>query len=1154
MRNSGQWLSGEARPLLRRQSSYPVRGSAVILRAFAIALAAVALIAQTGQGTLTGIVSDPTGAIIPGVGISINNEGTGFTYAAQTNERGIYRVPYLNAGIYTITFESAGFKKVVRSKIQVRSTETQQLNVTLEVGDVVESVEVSANATLLETETSTTGHLVTGEQLVTLPTPQMKIESMLFYVAGVNNQRGLAHAAGGRTRAFQLTNDGVVGTTPGTGSLGTGRNMSTSQHTMEEVKVLTTVLPAEYGHSGGGVMSVSYKGGANALHGVLEERYVSKQMIHRNWQDANIPTGIFGFHLMSAGVNGPIVRNKTFFLWGFQRHHEKASENNDITVPSPEMMNGDFSFPLSSRVDPIYDPDSLVRLDGGTYSRTQFVNNTIPQSRFDPVARNFLAINPFTAPNNRNNQTFHNSQGPQNNLSADTVYRSYRTSFDTKLDHQFTDYHKIFGRWSYFRHRSFNGRWQVAADNHIVDYNHVPIPIDQNQVVLSDSYTLSPTTINEVRVGFNRRHYERFPESLGQDWAGQLGIPNVGPETFPSFLTATGGQMFIRYPEGGNRDVNENFSFQDNLTFIKGSHTFKAGWELLRTRHNVSVPAQPSGRYSMAGTEFPFRPNTGHPFASLLLGSVGGAVFTQDLASWLPRWWSNAFYFQSDWKVTPKLTLNLGVRWQYESPYSTKYGQQSRFDPTATDELTGRAGALLHPGEPLAGKDWNNFQPRLGLAWNFREKWVLRGGFAINTLDLFTNSTLENFDEYQATANVQQEPGNPAYAFKLSQGPPERIFSIRPDGSAPYIGTNFAQRTASLYDPNMRMPYIANWNGGVQWEFASNFVMDLNYQGSAGVGLLNSWNINSIPLDISDDAAVLEQVRRAPQNYRPYTHFGEIRHYSNFGHSSYHGATIKVERRLSGGWSLASFYTFSKAIDEDSDDSTANGVTYYNRALEKARSDYDVTHKWVSYWTWEMPFGRGKRWLNSGGILGHIIGNWELNGINTMESGAPFGFTTNGNLPGGVSNVYLTPVPGAVQRPHMAPGKTYDDIRLDWDRRGPCRHITACKEPWADINAFMVPASFTPGMTGRNILSGPGLVWQQLSFVRVIPISERIRGTLRFDINQPLKIPFFSPLDATGSRVDFRNPQNFGKITSTQGSFSGQGGRLYMHAIFKVEF
>ncbi len=1107
-------------------------------------------LAQTSQSTLSGTVTDATGASVTGAGVSGTNQATGFAYTAVTNEEGLYRVPYMNVGVYTITFEAPGFKKLVRTGVQVRATETLQLNVSLEIGNVVESVEVSAAPTLLEAETSTTGHLVTGRELVALPTPQMKIESMLYYVAGVNNQRGPAHSTGGRTRAFQMTNDGALGTTPGTGTIGTGRNMSTALHAMEEVKVLTTVLPAEYGHSGGGVMSITYKSGTNRFHGVVEDRFMSKSMNHRAWQEPSVTGGDFSFHMSSIAVSGPIKRNKTFFLWGFQRQSSIESGNQNSTVPSPEMLGGDFSFPqqvaAGGRVDPIYDPDSLTQLPNGSYSRTQFPNNLIPRNRFDPVATKFLALNPFAAPNNRNNQTFFNSQGPQNNVSLDSQFESPRTSFDNKIDHQFSDLHKIFGRWSYFRHRSWQGDLQMAVKARFLDYNAVPIPLDQNQIVVSDSWTLSPTTINEVRAAYNRRDFHRFPDTLGQNWAGQLGIPNVDARTFPSFLTASGGQMYARYPEGGSFDVNENFALQENLTFIRGRHTFKTGYEVMRTRHNVAVAAQPSGRYNMGGTEFPFTPNTGHPFASFLLGTAGSAVFTRDLATWLPRWWSQALYFQTDWKATPKLTLNLGLRWQYETPFRTKYAQQSQFDLTAVDGLTGRRGALSHPQGALARSDRNNFQPRAGLAYNFRAKWVWRGGFAVNTLDLFTNSTLENFDEYFATANVQPQPGNPAHVFKLSQGPPAILFNARPDGSAPYIGTNYSARAASYLDPNIRMPYIMNWNGGVQYELARNTVLDLNYQGSAGVGLLNFWDLNQIPLDVSRDPVELERIRRASQDFRPYPHFGQVRHYSNYGHSSYHGGTIKVERRMSNSWSFTTFYTFSKAIDEDSDDAAAGGVTFYNRRLEKARSDYDVTHKSVTYWTWEMPFGKGQRWLNSGGVLGRFIGNWELNGINTVESGAPFGFTHNGNLPG-TANVYL---PGTL-RPNLAPGKTYDDIRLDWDRRGPCRHVVACAEPWADINSFAIPASFTPGQSGRNVLNAPGLFWQQLSLVRTIPITERIRGMLRFDVNNPFKIPFFNVPNAV---VDFRNSQNFGKIAGTIGSFSGQGGRTYLHAIFRVEF
>ncbi|MBL8294715.1 MAG: TonB-dependent receptor [Bryobacterales bacterium] len=1131
-----------------RQSVPRLRGRAPLVLVLGMVLSAIPSHAQTGQGVITGSVTDVSGATIPGVAISAVNQETNFTYNAVATEEGIYRIPYMNPGMYRISFSRPGFKALVQSGIQVRSTETARLDVSLSVGEVVERVEVSAGAALLETETSSTGHLVTGKQLNTLPTPQMKIESMLFFVAGVTSQAGNGHAVGGRTRAFQMTNDGVMGTTPGTGQISTARNISTSPHNMEEVKVLTTALPAEYGHSGGGVMSITYKSGTNQFHGLAEERYVQKQMIHRAWQDSRVAPGDLAFHLISGSISGPIIRNKTFFLFGVWRHHENSTNQGEATVPSPEMMAGDFSFPQQiasgGRVDPIYDPDSLVRLADGSYSRTPFAGNIVPQNRFDPVARAFLALKPYTAPNDLNRQTFFNSQGPQNNLYYNIPYTSFRTAFDTKIDHQFSDGHKIFGRWSYPRHRS--GGYQPAPSEHYLDYSF-PLPIDQNQVVVSDTFTLNPTTVNEMRLGFNRRYYVRSPETVGQGWAKKLGIPNVSDKTFPSFLNGSGGQLYFRFPEGGNVDVNENMSFQENLTFIRGRHTFKAGWEIMRTRHNVSVPAQPSGRYAMAGTEFPFTPNTGHPFASFLLGTVGSAQFTNDLATWLPRWWSNALYFQTDWKATRKLTLNLGVRWQHESPYNTKYGQQSQFDPSATDELTGRRGALLHPKNALARSDRNNFQPRVGLAYNFRSKWVFRGGFAVNTLDLFTNSTLENFDEYTATANIQPQPGNPAYVFKLSQGPPPINFNVRPDGSVPYVGTNYSQRTASYYDPNMRNPYIMNWNGGFQWEFARNLLLDLSYQGSAGVGLLNFWDINQVPLNISSDPVQLEQIRRATQNFKPYPHFGQIRHYSNYGHSTYHGGTIKVEKRLSSGVSFTSFYTFSKSIDQDSDDAQAGGVDFYNRSLEKARSDYDVSHRWVSYWTWQLPFGKNRRWMNGSSIASRILGNWELNGINTLESGAPFGFTHNGNLPGTGANVYL---PGT-QRPNMAAGKTYDDIRLDWNRRGPCRHIAACIDPWADINAFAIPGSFTPGQSGRNIISGPGLNWQQFSLARVIPVKERFRVTLRFDMNQPFKIPFFSP---PSSAVDFRNPQNFGKIRTAQGGFSGLGARTYMHAIVRVEF
>ncbi len=1103
--------------------------------------------AQMGQGNLTGTVTDVTGAIIPGVNVTVVNQGTSFTYTAVTNEGGIYRVPYLNAGMYQITYEREGFKQLIRRDIQIRSTETLGLNVELDIGDVVESVEVSAAAQLLETETSTTGHMVSGAELNTLPTPQMKIESILWYISGVTSQRGNGHVAGGRSRAFQMTTDGALATNPGEGTVGTARQVTTAEVNMEEVKVLTTALPAEYGHSGGGVMNITYKSGANQFHGLAEERYVSKQMIHRAWQDPAVVGGPFAFHLMSANLNGPIKKNKTFFLVGWQRHHEKSGINENVDVPSPAMLSGDFSIPEASvNADKIYDPDTLVQLPNGSYSRTAFANNRIPQSRFNPVALNFLSFDPFNGESNRNNQTFYDTTGPRQNRSSDTSKTSFRSGIDVKIDHSFSDNHKIFGRYSNARHRSMSGTPQTAVANRVFDYIEADIPIDQRQVVFSDSYVISPTTINEVRIGWNRRANTRLPESLNQNWAQQFGIPNVGSETMPIFQTSSGGQFYFRFPEGETVNVNENASFQENLTMVRGRHTFKTGYEGLKTRINSHLSELPGGTYRLGGTEFPFTPNTGNPFASFLLGTVTRADFTKSLATWLPEWWSHAAYFQDDWKVSTKLTLNLGVRWQTESPYQTRYGQQSQFDPTAIDPLTGRMGALLHPTEALAKRDANNFQPRVGMAYNFKEGWVFRGGFAVNTLDLWTNGLQENFEEYLATAVIQPAPGNPDIAFKLSNGPPPINFNIQPNGTVPFIGSNYSGRSASFYDPNMRSPYIVNWNAGIQKQLGATYLLELTYQGSAGVGLLNRWDINQIPLDISSDPAQLETIRRNAQNFKPYPQFGSIFHYSNFGHSTFHSGTIKMEKRMSKGLSFTSYYTWSKAIDEDSDDSTASGVTYYNRRLEKGRSDYDVAHRWITYAIWDMPVGKGKRYLNSG-VASKVLGNWQLSAIQSAETGAPISFTHNGRLPGSTTNVYL---PGTL-RPDIASGKTYDDIQLAWDRKGPCRHTVACAEPWADINAFAIPASFTPGQAGRNIINGPGLFWHQFSLSKAIPVTERIKGTLRVDFTAPFKYPFFSP---PGSTVDFRNPQNFGKITGQQGGFSGLGARTETMVVFRVEF
>ena len=504
---------------------------------------------------------------------------------------------------------------------------------------------------------------------------------------------------------------------------------------------------------------------------------------------------------------------------------------------------------------------------------------------------------------------------PNANYQSLAPQQTATDQFIGRVDHIFRVQDRVYGRYAISDTATIGPPvWPTFGYSHNLRGQHA---------VLNYSHTFGAATINEFRAGYNRRHETKLPFTQDQDWARQLGMPNVAPDTFPRFNTGYNGT-----PGGTFSNIAEDNTFQDNLTKVAGRHTMKFGYELVKTRYNALVEALPSGAYSFGGTELPFTANTGNIFASFLLGNVSSAQFTRAQATWLPRWTSHSWYVQDDFRPMRNLTLNLGLRWSYESPYHTKYGQQSQFDPTVNDPITGRLGAIVHkPGE-LAKKDLNNFQPRLGLAWNFRPKWVFRSSFSLVTIDLLTNGINQNFEEYLATANVQAPTGDPRTVFKLSQGPPAAKFSTSADGSSPYVGTNFAQRNATWYDPNMRSPYIMNWSGGLQYQFKPAWLLDLIYQGSAGVKLLNTWNTNVLPIGAFPgpaDPARTETMRQNFQSFKPYTQFGNVDLVSNFGHNTYHGATARVEKRYSGGMTLNTFYTWSKTLNNADDDGSACG-------------------------------------------------------------------------------------------------------------------------------------------------------------------------------------------------------------------------------------
>ena len=554
------------------------------------------------------------------------------------------------------------------------------------------------------------------------------------------------------------------------------------------------------------------------------------------------------------------------------------------------------------------------------------------------------------------------------------------------------------------------------------------------------------------------------------------------------------------------------------------------------------IMAKMWGQYRMAGTELPFTPNTGNAFASFLLGTVGQGVFQQNNATWLPRWWSQSFYGQTAWRPRRNLTVELGVRWSYESPFSTKFGQQSQFDPNATDPLTGFKGAIVHGKGLLAKRDLNNFQPRLGVAWNLHPRVVMRSSFGMYTVDLMTNGLGQNFEEYIATANVQSAPGDPRHAFLLSQGPGAIRFTSAPDGSVPFQGTNYGGRNASYFDPNMRLPYVLMYSTGFQVQLTKNWLAETVYQGSSGVGLLNNWDMNVVPLNISTDPAQLLQIFNATQNFKPYRHFGSIQQYSNFGHNSHHSGTFRIERRFDAGMTLNTFYQFGKTLNDGDDDGGRSGITFYNRRLEKARASYDIRHRLVSVMTYELPFGKGRKFMSGGGVKNYILGGWDFAWTQTFQSGPPVNITA-----GGSPNRYL---PGMVRPNAVLPAEQMKTTsNYDVGNRFPL----AAQNVYFNTAAFAYPAPFTAGTMGRNVVESPGLRWTQLSLSKDFKITERVTFSLRWDVNNPTKEP---QLADPGAVYNTQNLAQFGRFSGIgRGSFSDIGtARMHHIMVGRVQW
>ena len=1120
----------------------PVNASSLI-RAFrtiaTLMVASTAMLAQTGGGaTLVGTVTDSSGSFVAGAKVTVINTATNVLTETTTGADGAYYVPFLTPGEYRVKVAAPAFKEFVREGLTLRSAEVPRVDITLEVGSITDSVTVNASAGLVNTENVESGYRITDQVLVDTPGVMKRTLYLLQYMPGVVAVLGQAgfHIMGQAQNDIGVSMDGIAAKSPYTGTVNQVDGVvQGSTDAMEEVKVLTTGVSAEYGHTAGGSMKMVYKSGTNQLHMSFEDRFLPGSWSHRAYltQNPNPPQAPWYYETFDLVASGPVVipklyngRNKTFWLSDYAINHEHTINYNLNTVPTPEMLNGDFSFKDAAGGGlPIYDP-STTRQVGSTFVRDPFPGNIIPKNQFDPIAAKFLALGIWNAPNLPGSPS---RTGPSNNLLFVNSCRClHRDRWDEKIDHEFSTSEKVFGRYSQYHNRGQNGdafaRPEFNASREIN-------PTDDINGVLSFTSIFSRTMFNEARIGYNRRASSNpdRPEST----KSALAIPGVDPVTFPYFNIGYGSA-----PLNYTRQVGEDRLAQDNFTVIAGKHSIKVGFETIRTLYSDTGSSLPGGQYNFTGgTSLPGVPNTGIDFAAFELGAVTSAVFTEQQALFLPRLWDQEAYVQDDWKVLPNLSLNLGLRWSYFSPYETKYDQQSQFDPNATDPVTGMKGAIIHPKGSIGKRDLNNFQPRIGLAWSFRKNAVFRASYGIMTVD---SAGQGGFDEYSAAYNILQPTGNPQPVFYLKDGPGAINYAINPDGTVPYTGANFSSRNVTWRDPNLHNAYIMNWSGGFQYQPGNNWFVSAMYQAAVGVGLQRSWNINQIPTSIAlgSNRALQDSIVSlgTQQNYMMYPQFGSINLLGNFNHSTWHSGNFALEKRYSNGITFNTTFNLSKSLSND------DTLNYYTRA-GKARTAYDQERSFGAYVIYELPVGKGRRFMNTGGVVNTILGGWKVDVSENALSGIPLSVTYAGS-----PNRYLL----SINRVNAV--TTLDQAIVPNYQIGNRFPVSQGQNPYFNISSFAYPASYTIGSLGARVLDAPAVLWMQFFVTKSWMLKgERVKLSVRADgHNLPWKRP---QLSAPNTTYNLNSASTWARFTGTIGDFSNFGtAQANMQLSFRAEF
>lgn len=1038
-----------------------------LIAAGIVACAAAISLAQEFRGSITGRVVDNNGAAVANATVTVTNTATNTSTATTTNESGDYTALYLVPGSYSITVEASGFKKASRQNVEIRVGDRLQLDLRLEVGNVSETVNVTADAPLLETNSASAGQVIDQRRISDLPLSDgnpfvlSRLAPGISYVGDLKFSRPFDNAgtssivADGAPGRNEFTLDGV----PNMASGGGGGRVAfvPPADAVQEFKVETASFDGQQSHTAGATVNVTLKSGTNGLHGTVYE-FVRNDVLSANDfflnrtnlaanpsrdrdRDGKADRDPLRYNRYGFTVGGPVwlpkklfgpaavdLRNRSFFFFAYENLPDVFPEPGQFTVPTLKMRNGDFSELLPSIV--IYDP-ATARAEGSRVRRDPFPGNIIPANRISPIAKNYLSFYPL--PNQQGN-----AQGQNNFISGNPRTDTFHSE-SFRFDQTLSEKQRFFIRYTHNSRREARGNWTDVV-NGIRPTGNFLFRINDGGA-FDHVYNFGPTLVLNSRVGFSRFNEPSIRQHQGEFNPASLGFPQqtaalFGPEQYLPRFEISGYSALGDSVGGGS--THNIYSAQSTLTKIAGRHSLRFGYDWRSYRENGFGAGHAAGRYDFGAnfTRGPLDNSTGaavgQSLASFLLGVVTGGTIERNAARSNQALY-NGVFVHNDWKVTSNLTLNVGVRYEYEGATNERYNRNTRgFDFTASSpieaaakaayaanpipEITASAfqvkGGLLFANDDnrsFWNADKNNVQPRAGFAYKLNDKTVLRGGWGIFTVPfVIAGANQPGFSQSTPiTASV-----NNGLTFLADLANPFPTGVLSPPGASLGLAT-FLGQGVSFTPLDLNNTQAQRWSFGIQRELPGNWLVELQYVGNYGYDGVVGVSLNGVPRQYLSTSAFRDQnmintinfltatvpnpfrnlipgtglngatVQRQ-QLLRPFPHFTGVSGARNDATSDYHSGQLRVEKRFSRGYTMLVSYTWSKFLE------TANLLNETDTEFERRFSNADIPHRLVVSGVWELPFGRGRKF---GGAwhpaLNVIAGGWQVQGIWNWQSGRP---------------------------------------------------------------------------------------------------------------------------------------------------------------------